>query len=117
MLNLESHKNILEHFKYDPVLHKAIVQLDTVIRPELNIDIYHSLLSSIVSQQLSTKVVKIIWQRFTDLFVEGYPDAETLLTKEHELLRSIGLSNSKANYVKNVAEFKLKNVWRAHAPK
>jgi len=106
---LSSHKEILLHLKRDKILFKAISGLETEIRPQLDIDIYHSLLSSIVSQQLSTKVVKIIWNRFTGLFVDGYPDAESLLSKEHELLRSIGLSNSKANYVKNVAAFYLEN--------
>jgi len=106
---LSSHKKILLHLKKDQILFGAITSLDTEIRPELDIDIYHSLLSSIVSQQLSTKVVKIIWNRFTDLFIDGYPDAESLLSKEHELLRGIGLSNNKANYVKNVAEFYLEN--------
>lgn len=86
-----------------------IENLEIQIKPEPDIDIYHSLLESIVSQQLSTKVVRVIWGRFTGLFVDGYPDAESLLSKEHELLRGIGLSNSKANYVKNVAEFSLKN--------
>lgn len=103
------HKEILEHLKNDQILYKAISDLKVEIRPEIDIDIYHSLLSSIVSQQLSTKVVKIIWNRFTDLFVQGYPDAESLLSKDHSVLRGIGLSNSKANYVKNVAEFKLAN--------
>jgi len=106
---LSSHKNILLHLKKDKILFEAITSLKTEIRPELDIDIYHSLLSSIVSQQLSVKVVKIIWNRFTDLFVDGYPDAESLLSKEHDLLRKIGLSNNKANYVKNVAEFYLEN--------
>lgn len=106
---MPTHNEILEHLKNDVILYQAIMNADTEIRPELDIDIYHSLLSSIVSQQLSTKVVKIIWNRFTDLFVEGYPDPEDLLSKDHGILRSIGLSNSKANYVKNVAEFKLAN--------
>lgn len=106
---MSSHKKILHHLKTDKKLFKAISNLNYEIRPELDIDIYHSLLSSIVSQQLSTKVVKIIWKRFTDLFVDSYPDAESLLAKEHEVLRGIGLSNSKANYVKNVAEFYLEN--------
>lgn len=104
---MPTHNEILDHLKNDDILYKAIVNLDAEIRPELDIDIYHSLLSSIVSQQLSTKVVRIIWNRFTDLFIEGYPDPESLLSKDHDILRSIGLSNSKANYVKNVAEFKL----------
>lgn len=104
---MRTHNEILDHLKNDDILYKAIVNLDAEIRPELDIDIYHSLLSSIVSQQLSTKVVRIIWNRFTDLFIEGYPDPESLLSKDHDILRGIGLSNSKANYVKNVAEFKL----------
>lgn len=106
---MPTNNQILEHLKNDAILYKAIADLNVEIRPELDIDIYHSLLSSIVSQQLSTKVVKIIWNRFTDLFVQGYPDAESLLSKEHAVLRGVGLSNSKANYVKNVAEFKLAN--------
>ncbi len=108
-LNLNSHKKILHHLKADKILFKAISNLNYEIRPELDIDIYHSLLSSIVSQQLSTKVVKIIWNRFTDLFADSYPDAESLLAKDHDVLRGIGLSNNKANYVKNVAEFYLEN--------
>jgi len=106
---LSSHKEILLHLKTDKKLFKAISNLNYEIRPQLDIDIYHSLLSSIVSQQLSTKVVKIIWNRFSDLFVDRYPDAESLLAKEHEVLRGIGLSNNKARYVKNVAEFYLEN--------
>ena len=106
---MSSHKEILLHLKTDKKLFKAISNLNYEIRPELDIDIYHSLLSSIVSQQLSTKVVKIIWNRFSDLFVDRYPDAESLLAKEHEVLRGIGLSNNKARYVKNVAEFYLEN--------
>ncbi|UCE93419.1 MAG: DNA-3-methyladenine glycosylase 2 family protein [Flavobacteriaceae bacterium] len=104
-----SPEEIIQHYKRDKLLFETIKQLDIQIKPEPDIDIYHSLLASIVSQQLSTKVVKVIWSRFTGLFVDGYPEAESLLSKEHEVLRGIGLSNSKANYVKNVAEFSLKN--------
>ena len=106
---MKTHREILDHLKKDEVLYKAILKLDKEVKPDLNIDIYHSLLGSIVSQQLSTKVVRIIWNRFTGLFIDGYPDAESLLSKDHNLLRSIGLSNNKARYVKNVAEFKLAN--------
>lgn len=101
--------DIIEHYRRDPVLYEAISDLDMVIKPELDIDIYVSLLNSIVSQQLSIKVVRIIWRRFTDIFPGGYPDANQLLTTDHSLLRRVGLSNSKANYLKNVAEFKLTN--------
>lgn len=103
------YEDIIEHYRRDPVLYGAISDLDLVIKPELDIDIYVSLLNSIVSQQLSIKVVRIIWRRFTDIFPGGYPDANQLLMTDHSLLRRVGLSNSKANYLKNVAEFKLKN--------
>ena len=103
------YQDFIEHYRRDPVLHRAFSDLDLVIKPELDIDIYVSLLNSIVSQQISIKVVRIIWRRFTDIFPGGYPDANQLLLTDHSLLRKVGLSKSKANYLKNVAEFKLKN--------
>lgn len=106
---MKSYKEILKYLEKDKILTKAIENLEADIHPEFDIDIYLSLLNSIVSQQLSTKVVRIIWNRFTDLFVDGYPKASDLLTTEHNLLRGIGLSNNKAIYLKNVAEFSLDN--------
>ncbi|MCA0931098.1 DNA-3-methyladenine glycosylase [Lutimonas saemankumensis] len=104
-----SPEKIIEHYKRDKLLFETIKNLDIQILPEPNVDIYHSLVASIVSQQLSTKVVKVIWGRFTGLFADGYPDPESLLSIEHQVLRGVGLSNSKASYVKNVAEFSLNN--------
>jgi DNA-3-methyladenine glycosylase II len=106
---LKPYSEILKFLEKDKILTEAINKMESSVRPELEVDIYTSLLNSIVSQQLSTKVVKIIWNRFTDLFVNGYPKARNLLTMEHDLLRGIGLSNNKVRYVKNVAEFSLEN--------
>ncbi|MCK5639066.1 MAG: DNA-3-methyladenine glycosylase 2 family protein [Flavobacteriaceae bacterium] len=106
---MKSYKEILQYLEKDIVLHEAIQKLDIEVKPEFNIDVYFALLQSIVSQQLSTKVARIIFNRLTDLFVDGYPKAEQLLITEHKVLRSIGLSNNKVNYVKNVAEFSLQN--------
>jgi len=106
---MKPYSEIVEHYKKDRVLYEAIAELDSEIKPELDIDIYVSLLNSIVSQQLSIKVVRIIWRRFTDLFRDGYPDANQLLSLDQQVLRKVGLSNNKANYLKNVAEFKLAN--------
>jgi len=108
-LNLKSYKEILIYLEKDKSLSQAISKLNFDISPEFDIDVYQALLSSIVSQQLSTKVVRIIWRRFTDLFVNGYPKPETLLVTEHEVLRKTGLSNNKIKYLKNVAEFSLNN--------
>ncbi len=106
---MKSYKEILQYLEKDIVLHQAIQKLDIEVKPEFDIDVYFALLQSIVSQQLSTKVARIIFNRLTDLFVDGYPKAEQLLITEHKVLRSIGLSNNKVNYVKNVAEFSLQN--------
>ncbi len=106
---MKSYSEILKYLEKDKILSKAIANLEGEVRPELELDIYFSLLNTIVSQQLSTKVVKIIWNRFTDLFVDGYPKAQILLGTEHRLLRGIGLSNNKVHYIKNVAEFSLAN--------
>ncbi len=106
-LNLKSYKEILIYLEKDKRLAQAISKLEYEIKPDFDIDVYQSLLNSIVSQQLSTKVVRIIWRRFTDLFVNGYPKPEILLGTEHELLRKTGLSNNKVKYLKNVAEFSL----------
>lgn len=106
---MKSYNEILKFLEKDKILTDAINKMGSPVRPELELDIYISLLNSIVSQQLSTKVVRIIWNRFTDLFVNGYPMANNLLAMEHDLLRGIGLSNNKVGYVKNVAEFSLEN--------
>jgi len=69
-------------------------------------DVHLYLCFSIVGQQLSTKVASIIRKRFLDLY-PGKPSPEQILSTPHEILRSIGLSRAKANYVQNVARFAL----------
>jgi DNA-3-methyladenine glycosylase II len=71
-------------------------------------DVYLYLCYSIVSQQLSTKVASIIKKRFLNLY-SGKPSPEQILATSFETLRSIGLSNAKANYVQNVARFAIEN--------
>lgn len=88
----------------DPVLAKLIIT-GTDIKPEPHQDIYLSLLSSIISQQLSTKVARVIKNRFLALFPAQYPPPELLLNQSEEELRSVGLSFQKIGYVRNVAAF------------
>jgi DNA-3-methyladenine glycosylase II len=83
---------------------------DVIATTPLNIvppngDVYYSLLESIVSQQLSVKVADVIFGRFIKLFPEEYPHAKLLLQKDITELRSVGLSQQKANYLLNVATF------------
>jgi DNA-3-methyladenine glycosylase II len=74
-------------------------------------DLYTSLLRAIVSQQLSTKAAATIWQRFLLLFPHEKPTPHLLLAKTSEELRAVGLSQQKASYLKNIAEYALKTAW------
>ena len=75
------------------------------LKKRKNICIY--LCASIMSQQLSTKVADVIYQRFLNLYDGKEPSAEQILDTPLPTLRSIGLSNAKTNYVHNVARFAL----------
>ena len=63
------------------------------------------LMASIVSQQLSTKVAAIIFKRFLAIYNGKEPSMQAVIDTSFDTLRSIGLSNSKVNYVQNVASF------------
>ena len=66
-------------------------------------DMYaRELFASIVSQQLSTKVADIIWNRFSEL-VQSPNDPKIVKKFTVEQLRSIGLSNQKASYILAIA--------------
>ena len=63
------------------------------------------MMASIISQQLSTKVARVIFQRFLDLYKGKEPKPQQVFDTPAEVLRSIGLSNAKVSYVHNVAAF------------
>lgn len=72
-------------------------------------NICNYLCASIMSQQLSVKVAAVIHGRFIELYGGREPTAQQILDTPFDTLRSIGLSNAKTNYVKNVAQFHLEN--------
>lgn len=88
----------------DPLL-KTIVVTQEFPTLELQDKIYLRLCSSIISQQLSTKVAKVIYQRFLNLFGTHEPSLAQILSLSAESLRQIGCSASKASYIRNVCEF------------
>jgi DNA-3-methyladenine glycosylase II len=63
------------------------------------------LCASIMSQQLSTKVAKVIYHRFLELYGGEEPTPEQIVATPFDKLRAIGLSNAKTQYVLNVAQF------------
>ena len=67
------------------------------------------LMASIMSQQLNTKVAQVIYKRFLAIYHGEEPEPKQVLDTPFETLRSIGLSNAKVDYVKNVAAFCIEN--------
>jgi DNA-3-methyladenine glycosylase II len=94
----------IDHLSKDSRLRKVLVDQDAVkLSSHQNIPL--RLCASIMSQQLSTKVAKIIFHRFLALYGSEEPTSEQIAATPLETLRGIGLSNAKAQYVLNVAQF------------
>ena len=93
------------HLSKDEKLKKLIKAHGTFeLNQQKNLCLY--LCYSIMSQQLSTKVARVIKQRFLDLY-NGEPTPQQIIDTPFEKLRAIGLSNAKVNYVQNVARFEM----------
>jgi len=67
------------------------------------------LMSSVMSQQLSTKVAKVIYNRFLDLFGGKEPAPEQVAEMPFDELRAIGLSNAKTHYIQNIARYAMEH--------
>lgn len=67
------------------------------------------LMASIMSQQLSTKVAKVIYHRFLDLYNKEEPTPQQVADTKPEKLRAIGLSNAKVSYIQNIARYALEH--------
>jgi DNA-3-methyladenine glycosylase II len=94
----------LAHFqKKDKRLAKIIGEPVKELRLLKNIPL--TLIGSIMSQQLSTKVADVIQKRFLALYEDEEPTLQQILDTPLTTLRSIGLSNAKTTYVHNVAKF------------
>jgi len=82
----------------------AILKGDThVLTLQKNIQI--RLMASIISQQLSTKVAAIIFDRFLALYPGKKPTIQKVLDTSEETLRGIGISYAKIKYIYAVANF------------
>jgi DNA-3-methyladenine glycosylase II len=95
------------HLKKDIKLATLLAADTHILKKRKNTPI--RLIASIISQQLSTKVAKIIFLRFLDLYAGKEPTCMQVLATDPKVLRGIGLSNSKVGYVQNVAVFFIEN--------
>ena len=84
---------------------KTIIDLQTPYVLIARKNIYLHLCSSIMSQQLSVKVAAVIYERFLSLYKNKKPSLTQIIDTPFDTLRSVGLSNAKTQYVKNVCVF------------
>ncbi len=98
----------IHHLSKDKRLSK-IIDLQEPYILEVRKKVYLRLCSSILSQQLSTKVAKVLYKRFLDLFGGKEPTPRQILDTPAPVFRNIGFSNAKASYVHNVARFFIEN--------
>jgi DNA-3-methyladenine glycosylase II len=98
----------IKHLSKDKKLKKIISQHKPhKLKKRKNIGTW--LCASIMSQQLSTKVADVIYQRYLNLYDGKEPTPQQILDTPFEKLRGIGLSNAKVSYVQNVARFEIES--------
>jgi DNA-3-methyladenine glycosylase II len=96
--------NYTSHLSKDKKLKKLIDEQEPFTL-KFHKNICLRLCASIMSQQLSTKVAKVIYHRFLHLYDGAEPTPQQIVATPFDTLRAIGLSNAKTQYVLNVAQF------------
>lgn len=87
----------------DPVMASTIERVGPcTLVPNPNL--FETLVDAIVSQQISVKAADAIMARLRAATPGGLPTPAALLTLEHDALRAVGLSTSKARYVRDLTE-------------
>jgi len=84
---------------------KKVIEKQQPFTLQKRSDVFLHLCSSILSQQLNTKVAAVIFDRFLNLYKNKKPLPQQIVDTPVETFRSIGLSYAKANYVQNVCRF------------
>jgi DNA-3-methyladenine glycosylase II len=98
----------ISHLSKDKKL-KSIIDAQQPYILSVEKKVYLRLCASILSQQLSTKVAKVLYNRFLNLYSGKEPSAKQILETPATVFRSIGFSNAKASYVHNVCRFFIEN--------
>lgn len=105
----------MDLFTKDKILQKLHRQVEKKLGliPEVKVlkpsEYFSDLAQSIIGQQLSTKVADKIIERVKAVYPKKKIDANHTLKLKIEDLRACGISNSKAQYIKNIAEAFLNN--------
>jgi DNA-3-methyladenine glycosylase II len=95
------------HFKkVDPILHSLLFgvgEYDITVSSKHPRHYFQALCSDIISQQLSGKVAEVFWDRFLKFFPGKKATPARVLALPDTTLRSIGISNSKVSFLKDLA--------------
>lgn len=91
----------IEYIKSKDPLLSSVVEKIRDLNIVVEKDPFKSLVSSVISQQLSLKAAKNIWDRFQLVFPILTP--EIILKAEDNKIKSCGLSDNKVKYIKNIA--------------
>ena len=93
----------IPHLSKDPRMRKLIAATGPLpLTKDKNVFLF--LCRSVISQQLSTKVARIIEERFLSLLKLGKQPSDVLAIPVTDL-RTIGLSATKASYLHNIARY------------
>jgi len=87
--------------KKDPKLGQAIKDIG-MIRREVKTDLFSSLISSVVSQQISNKAYATVWSRV--LTAVGDLTPKNILSIPREDLKACGLSYKKTDWIQSIAQ-------------
>jgi DNA-3-methyladenine glycosylase II len=101
------HRPALKHLHGDAVMSRLIKEIGPPTLAPLRQATFASIARSIVHQQLSGRVAEVIFDRFKKLFSkkgERCPTPKEVLAMPVEKLRGIGLSNAKANAIRDLAQ-------------
>jgi DNA-3-methyladenine glycosylase II len=93
-------RKIVEHLRKDPIM-GAIVERVGPYGIGYREPTFETLVRSIVSQQLSTKVARVIFERLADAVPEVTP--ENILKLRPTKMRRLGLSGQKTEYIRSLA--------------
>ena len=99
--------NYFTHLKKDKKFRKVLQSPLPPLRVHSGAPLH--LIGSIMGQQLSVQVARVLHERFIALCGRKNPSLKRIAALEISDLRGIGLSNAKAGYVLNVANFCLDN--------
>jgi DNA-3-methyladenine glycosylase II len=100
-------KKILDHFKrFDPVLYRAYLNLanQELMTIHLPTDHFSALCREIIGQQLSSKVARVIFERFKDIFPDKQITSKNILKSGNQTLRATGMSHAKVNSLKDLSQ-------------